>query len=173
MLRLFYKLLTPKPNKALRVYIMDVYCLLLPKGSRSSCQKTKEVNLSSHTLHALKNRQVRALNASSTFWYPSPITLVPPSPFFPQPHGLSDSDMEGVAILKVGQFAHLTSFPHHSALPLPEELFWLVSIWKAGFGFDGCGAEGGGGGGGRGGGEIRAASAQPEKGAFSERDSWL
>lgn len=142
------------------------------KEAEALVKKTKEVNLSSHTLHALKNRQVRALNASSTFWYPSPITLVPPSPFFPQPHGLSDSDMEGVAILKVGQFAHLTSFPHHSALPLPEELFWLVSIWKAGFGFDGCGAEGGGGGG-RGGGEIRAASAQPEKGAFSERDSWL
>lgn len=127
------------------------------KEARSSCQKTKEVNLSSHTLHALKNRQVRALNASSTFWYPSPITLVPPSPFFPQPHGLSDSDMEGVAILKVGQFAHLTSFPHHSALPLPQELFDWCPFEKRALGLTA---------GVRRVGEIRGASAQSEKGAF-------
>lgn len=43
---------------------------------------------------------------------PVQLQLVPPSPFFPHSHGLSDSDMEGIAILKVGQSAHLTSFPN-------------------------------------------------------------
>lgn len=51
------------------------------------------------------------------------LQFFPPSPFFPHSHGLSDSDMEGVAILKVGQSAHLTSFPQHSSLPLPVESF--------------------------------------------------
>lgn len=58
--------------------------------------------------------------------------------------------MEGVAILKVGQSAHLTSFPQHSRSASPGRAFWLVSIWKAGFGFDGRGTEDG---------EIRGAAA--------------
>lgn len=43
---------------------------------------------------------------------PAQLQLVPPSPFFPHSHGLSDSDMEGVAVLKVGPSTHLTSFPN-------------------------------------------------------------
>lgn len=41
---------------------------------------------------------------------PVQLQLIPASPRFPHSHGLSDSDMEGAAILKVGQSAHLTSF---------------------------------------------------------------
>lgn len=58
-------------------------------------------------------------------------------PFFAHSCGLSDCDMEGVAILKVGQAAHLTSFPS----TLPESLLAGAHL-KTGFRFFGeAGAE--------------------------------
>lgn len=109
----------------------------------SSCQETAEVSLSSGALHALKNRQVRALNASSTLWYPSPITTRPSKPSFSTLswavrfwYGGWGVGGAGTAILKVGQSAHLTSFPN-TVLCLLQEILLIGVRLKKGFWLEG------------------------------------
>lgn len=84
-----------------------------------------------------ESRQVGALNASSTLWYPSPITTSPQSLSFPLAHRLSDSDVEGTVILKVSQSEHLTSFPNTLLCLFHKSLLIGVHLKNGAFGFDG------------------------------------
>lgn len=102
-----------------------------------------------------ENRQVRALNASSTLSYPSPITTRPTKLFLSTLSRAVRFRYGGRCNIE-GRSVNLIS--QHSALPLPEEPFDWCPFEKQALGLTGRGKEGRG--------EIRAALLKHGKGAF-------
>lgn len=85
---------------------------------------------------------------------------------FPHSHRLSHCDVEGAAILKVGQSEHLTSFPNTLLCLFHKSLLIGVHLKKGGLWLlTGRSAEGRG--------DQSSMSADWNKGSFLEHDSWL
>lgn len=135
-------------------------CCVVYRGQKETealVKKTTEVESVISYPSCIENRQDGALNASSTLWYPSPITTRPTKPFL-STLSRAVRFWYGVRCKIEGRsVCTLNLISQHSALPLPEEPFDWCPFEKRALGLTG---------GVRRVGEIRAAAAQPEKGAF-------
>lgn len=83
MLGLTCRFLSPKMNYGFSLRITNMCCFVVyisQKETEALVKKHRGESLISHP-SCTENRQVRVLNASSSLWYPSPITPRPTKPF--------------------------------------------------------------------------------------------
>lgn len=111
-----------------------------------------------------ENRQVGALNASSTFWYPSPITILPTKPFLSTLSRAVRFWYGGRCNIEGRSVCALNLISQHSSLPLPVEPFDWCPFEKRALGLIGALR--------RGRGDQSCLSAAWER-SFLEHDSWL
>lgn len=152
------RLLPPSLNYEYGECIVNVVLFIVVKRRQTLLSKKPiEVEAVISYPSCTENRQDGVLNASSTPWYPSPITTRPTKPFLSTLsravrfwYGMH-CNIEGRSVCA------LNLISQHSALPLPEEPFDWCPFEKQALGLTGGVQRVG---------EIRAATAQPEKGAF-------